>query len=205
MMLNLNPKVRAILQQNFGWFIIAALFFFIGIVSAILFMENEQFFIGELTEGQYEALQEMAEIVFSGSPLRGITYLLVNNLLASLMVMLLGVIIGIPTLLGLFTNGVLLGSVGAVLAQEGIPVFSFVLMGIMPHGIFELPAFFLSAAFGLKVGFHLIFPLPGKKRGESLVTIWREYWSVFPLILKFLVLAAALEVLVTPHLLNLIL
>ena len=201
----INAKVRAILQENLGWSIIAALFFGIGIVTAVLFIGNDQLFLGELTEGQHKALQEIAEIVFGGSPLRGIIYLLINNLVASLTVMLLGVIMGIPTLLGLFSNGALLGGVMAALASEGIPVFPFILLGIVPHGIFELPAFFISAAFGLKVGYHLIFPLPGKKRGESLVTIWREYWSVFPLILKLLVLAAILEVLVTPHLLNLIL
>jgi len=199
-----NAKVRGILNENLNWSIIAAIFFGVGIITAILFVGNDQLFLGELTESQYQALQEMAEIVFAGSPLRGILFLLVNNLLASLMVMLLGVIMGVPTLLGLFSNGALLGSVVAVLASEGIPVFPFILLGIVPHGIFELPAFILSAAFGLKVGFHLVFPLPGKKRGESLVTIWREYWSVFPLILKLLVLAAILEVLVTPHLLNLI-
>ena len=200
-----NPKVRNILEQNLNWFIIAALFFCIGTITAVLFVGNEQLFVGDLTESQYKALQDMAEIVFGGSPLQGIMFLLVNNLLASLMVMLLGVIMGIPTLLGLFSNGALLGSVAASLANEGVPVFSFMLLGVVPHGIFELPAFFISAAFGLKVGFHLIFPLPGKKRGESLVTIWREYWSVFPLILKLLVLAAIIEVLVTPLLLQQIL
>ncbi len=201
----INAKVKAILQENLGWSIIAALFFGIGIVTAVLFFGNEELFLGELTEGQHKALQEIAEIVFGGSPLRGILYLLLNNLVASLMVMLLGVILGIPPLLGLFSNGALLGSVMTALAGEGVSVFPFILLGIVPHGIFELPAFIISAAFGLKVGYHLIFPLPGKKRGESLVTIWREYWSVFPLILKLLIFAAILEVLVTPHLLNLIL
>ena len=201
----LNLKSRDILQQNLSWFIIATLFFCVGIVTAVLFMGNEQFFMGELTESQYEALQEMAEIVFGGSPLQGILYLLINNLLASLMVMFLGVIVGIPTLLGLFSNGALLGSVMAALANEGVSVFPFILRGIVPHGIFELPAFIISAGFGLKVGYHLVFPLPGKKRGESLVTTWREYWSVFPLILKLLVLAAILEVMVTPLLLKQIL
>ncbi len=201
----INAKVRAILKEDLGWFIIAALFFGMGIVTAVLFFGNEELFLGELTEGQHKALQEIAEIVFGGSPLRGIIYLLINNLVASLTVMLLGVILGIPPLLGLFSNGALLGSVMAALAGEGVSVFPFILLGIVPHGIFELPAFIISAAFGLKLGYHLIFPLPGKKRGESLVTIWRDYWSVFPLILKLLVLAAFLEVLVTPHLLNLIL
>ena len=90
----------------------------------------------------------------------------------------------------------------ATLAGEGISILSFTVLGILPHGIFEIPAFIISAAFGLKLGYHLIFPLTGKKRGESLVTIWREYWSVFPLIMNLLILAAIVEVLVTPYFLQ---
>ncbi|MEW5921797.1 MAG: stage II sporulation protein M [Bacillota bacterium] len=197
----LNPRVRAILQQNLNWIVIAAFFFGVGIAAAVLFIGNEKLFLGDLTASQHKMLEELAELVFGGSPLRGILFLLINNLMASLQMMLLGVIMGIPPLLGLFTNGALLGSV-ASLSAERFPVISFILLGILPHGIFELPAFIISAAFGLKVGFHLIFPLSGKKRGESLVTIWREYWSVFPLILNLLILAAIFEVLVTPLFLN---
>ena len=200
----INPKVRNIIWQNVNWSIIAVFFFFTGIVTTLLFFGNEQLFLHELTETQHQALQQMAEIVFEGSPLRGALFLFANNLLASVSMMFFGIILGIPTLLGLFTNGVILGSVSVALAAEGIPVLSFVLLGILPHGIFELSAFFISAAFGLKLGFHLVFPLPGKKRGESLLTVWREYWSVFPLVLKLLFLAAFLEVLVTPFLLQLI-
>lgn len=201
----INPGTRHILSQNLNWSIIATIFFCIGILASVLFISNEQLFLGEITESQHQALEQMAEIIFGGSPLRGIIFLFANNLLASFSVMVLGIILGIPTLMGLFSNGILLGSVPVLLAGEGLPIIPVIILGIMPHGIFELPAFIISAAFGLKVGFHLIFPLPGKKRGESLMTIWREYWSVFPLILKLLILAAVLEVLVTPYLLQMIL
>lgn len=200
----INPRARELIRQNLSWSAIAIFFFVAGIVMAHLLLGNEDFFLGELTENQHQALSELAEIVFGGSPLRGALFLFANNLLASLSVMFLGIILGIPTLLGLFSNGVLLGSVSVALAAEGIPVLPFLVLGILPHGIFELPAFFISAAFGLKLGFHLVFPLPGKRRGESLVTILREYWSLFPLVIKLLIIAAFLEVIVTPFLLQMI-
>ncbi len=196
-----SSNTRTILQQNISWFVIAAIFFVTGIAAAILFMGNERIFLGDLTAGQKKMLEDLAELVFGGSPLRGITLLLINNLLASLQMMLLGAILGIPPLLGLFVNGALLGSV-VVLAAEKFQLLHFILLGILPHGIFELPAFIISAAFGLKVGFHLVFPLHGKKRGESLVTIWREYWSVFPLVLNLLIVAAIFEVMITPFFLK---
>ena len=95
-------------------------------------------------------------------------------------------LLGIPSLFGLFFNGALLGSLLVTLGLENQPVFVFIALGILPHGVFELPAFFISAAFGLKLGFHLIFPLPQKKRGESISLIWKEYWSLFPLVLTCL-------------------
>lgn len=145
----------------------------------------------------------MAELILNSPPLAGIILLFLNNLFASTYIVLLGVIIGIPPLLGLFTNGAFLGIVVTNLGLSGMNAFAFFSLGVLPHGIFELTAFFLSAAFGLKLGFHIIFPLPQKKRGESIIFIWKEFWAVFPLILILLAFAAAIEILVTPHLLHL--
>lgn len=149
-------------------------------------------------------MQEMAELIFTSPPVIGIAILFFNNLLSSLYVVLLGIILGLPSLLGLFTNGAFLGTVMSSLSHEGISALTFVSLGVLPHGIFELPAFFLAAAFGLKLGFHTIFPLPQKKRGESIIFIWKEFWSILPLVLNLLILAAVIEILITPHLLNMV-
>lgn len=198
----INPKAVRTIQQNFNWIIIAIFFFLIGIAVASYAFGNEDFFLTELTETQQHFLQEMAEMIFSGSPLKGIALLFLNNLLSSLQMMLLGIFLGVPPLLGLFSNGALLGALLTGLGHEGIPAFTFVLAGILPHGIFELPAFVISASFGLKMGFHLVFPLPQKKRIESLRIIWREYFSIFPMLAYLLFVAAVIEVVLTPMLIK---
>jgi len=182
----------------------ALLFFGLGIFVSAFALGNEKFFLTELTESQQHFLKEMAEMVFSGSPVRGIILLFINNLLASLQMMLLGVLLGIPPLFGLFTNGALLGSLLIGLGHEGVSALTFMWVGVLPHGIFELPAFLISAAFGLKMGFHLVFPLPQKKRGESLSFIWREFLAVFPLLINLLIIAAVIEVILTPLLVKLL-
>lgn len=197
----LNSENREQLTRNYSWIVMAFFFFMLGILAPALFAEN--FSLVQLIEENMQVIEDMASRVFEGSPLVGILLLFINNLLASLQVMLLGFLIGIPTLLGLFANGALLGHVLLTLGERGMDVWSFLFLGILPHGIFELPAFFISAAFGLKIGFHLLFPLPQKSRKESIGYIWREYWSLFPLVLKLLVLGAVIEVLITPFLLNL--
>ncbi len=200
----IKPETRVILQQNISWLIISLLFFLIGIIIAYTAPRNGFLFFGDVTEGQHQFLQEMARLVFEGSPIRGIAILFFNNLLASLQAMFLGIILGIPTLLGLFTNGALLGYLMKELSLEGVSLLPFISLGILPHGIFELPAFFFSTAFGLKLGFHLVFPLPNKKRGESLKQVLKEYWTILPLVVYLLVIAAVIEVLVTPALLGLV-
>jgi stage II sporulation protein M len=199
----INHRVKRILYENLNWIVLSLLFFIFGIVASLLVFGDGNNFILELTESQQQLLEQMAEIIFSGSPLTGIFILFLNNIFASFQTVVFGVILGIPTLLSLFANGAMLGGVAANLGAEGASL-AFLAIGILPHGIFELPAFLTSAAFGLKIGFHLIFPLPQKKRWESLSIIWKEFFAIFPLILLMLITAAIVEVLVTPRLIQLV-
>jgi stage II sporulation protein M len=200
----IKPKTRRIFGHNISWILLAAFFFLFGIISAVIFFGNENLFLTELTAAQKEILGDLAELILGGSLLRGIMLLFLNNLFTSLQMVVLGIFLGIPSLFGLFFNGALLGSLLVTLGRESQPVFAFIALGILPHGVFELPAFFISAAFGLKLGFHLIFPLPQKKRLESLSFIWKEYWGLLPLVAGLLILAAIIEIGLTPLLLKLI-
>lgn len=200
-----KTKITGILLPNLNWLVLTVFFFIMGIISSIFVITEETLFFAELTSGQKELLEEMAKEILEAPPLRGILLIFFNNFLASLSVMFLGIIIGIPPLLGLFGNGALLGYLMAALSSEEIPVFVFVVLGIIPHGIFELPAFFISAAFGLKTGFHLIFPITQKNRRQSIGSIWKEYVALLPLVIFLLLLGAIIEILVTPGLLSLVL
>ena len=193
----IKPAVRKIIVQNLNWIVLAAFFFILGLVTAVFSFKNG-IFINNITDTQYEMLKKIAEMVFEGPAWKGIAILFFNNFFASLQMMLLGVLLSMPPLLGLFANGALLGSLLVELGREGVPLLSFWIAGIMPHGIFELPAFIISAAFGLKAGYHLLFPLPQKKRRESLGIVWKEFFALLPLVISLLVLAAIIEVLLTP-------
>lgn len=193
----IKPAVKQLIIQNLNWIILATIFFILGLVSAAFSFKNEML-MHNITDTQYEMLKKIAEMVFEGPAWKGIAILFFNNFFASLQMMLLGVFLSVPPLLGLFANGALLGSLLAELGREGVPLFTFWAAGILPHGIFELPAFIVSAAFGLKAGYHLLFPLPQKKRRESLGIIWKEFFALFPLIVSLLIIAAIIEVLLTP-------
>lgn len=200
----LKTQIRSIIGQNYNWIFLAAFFFFLGIVFSLFSLGGNQFFLTNLTASQQEILQQMAELIFNSHPLVGVAFLFINNLFASMYVVLLGVILGLPPLLALFTNGAFLGTILASLGHGGISALGFFFLGVLPHGLFELPAFFLAAAFGLKLGYHVIFPLPQKRRGESFIFIWKEFLSILPFVLILLITAAAVEIFITPHLLNLV-
>ena len=83
-----------------------------------------------------------------------LAFILYNNLKTSLLGLLLGILFGIfPMIVGVI-NGYLLGFVfNNVYMANGLKEF----WRILPHGIFELPAFFLSLGLGLRLGYVLFF------------------------------------------------
>lgn len=125
--------------------------------------------------------------------------LLMNNWMAMLLCVVYGFLpfLFLP-LLVLFSNSYLIGAMGAYYEIQGISMKAF-LAGIIPHGIFELPALALAAAMGFILCITIIKKLlhsPGTPpMGELVSDILRTLLlAVFPL----LVAAAAIEATVTP-------
>jgi stage II sporulation protein M len=97
-------------------------------------------------------IRELLEQTKDMSVFELISFIFLNNLQASLIGVIFGIFFGIfPIILSIF-NGYLLGFVvSMVFEQEGF----FSLLSLFPHGIFELPAVFISLGFGLKIGSFL--------------------------------------------------
>jgi stage II sporulation protein M len=118
-----------------------------------------------------------------------------KNFLASIMSVLLGLGMGIMPLIVDTSNGFMLGLVSySVLQKEGLP---YLLAGILPHGIIELPTVLVSIALGFRLGYVLIMAALGERadlRGEIEVAVHFLIRWVMPLLL----LAAAIETFITP-------
>ena len=198
------PAVRVV-RENRGWLVIAAAIF---ILSAVFFYRSVSVGgepMGQLTEAQLEQLWELVRVIMEASPLFAVMLVFVNNLITVAQMLLLGVLAGISPLLTISLNGAVVGITLSLAAGEGVPLLPLLVLGILPHGIFELFAFFLCGALGLKFGYHCVAsPLPGKNRLQSFRYIWKEALSVLPLVVVLLLVAALVEILVTPHLLGLI-
>jgi len=98
------------------------------------------------------------------------------------------------------------GLVGGVLGAAQLVGFSpliVFLVGVLPHGIFELTAVVISTAAMLRVGALLVTPQPDKSLGETLLLSLADWFKVFlGLIIPLLAVAAVIEVYVTPLLIK---
>jgi stage II sporulation protein M len=95
----------------------------------------------------------------------------INNLVKSVMAMYLGIVAAIVPVVMLVANGMILGFLFGGYADHGENVWLLVVKGILPHGILELPAFFLACAFGIRMGITLLKGIYGSLLGKT------EPWS----------------------------
>ncbi len=128
------------------------------------------------------------------------TFFVVQNTPPFLVSILGAFTLGALTVLVMFVNGFLVGNVAfAVGAAVGV---DFIVVGLLPHGIFELPALFVAAG----VGFRLLHRLGGRLLGSRETALDRAYLRRTGSLILFawllLVVAAFVEAYLTPTLLE---
>jgi uncharacterized membrane protein SpoIIM required for sporulation len=118
--------------------------------------------------------------------------------------------IGIASLLGVFTFGVLgvillmvpiglIGFFAGNLSLAGFNTGLYLVALVAPHGVLEIPAAILAGAAILHLGMSLVSPPSGESLGERWLTALAEWCRIaLGLVVPLLAAAAALEVFVTP-------
>ena len=127
-----------------------------------------------------------------------------NNLRATLATMLYGFIpfLYLPAL-SLGVNAIVLGVMAAYYTHNGISLLVF-LSGILPHGIFEIPALLLSMAGGLCLCKNINTYIRKNEKGV-MKPLLLNLLRVACLLLPLLAVAAVLEAYVTPLVMSLFL
>ncbi|NHN35179.1 stage II sporulation protein M [Paenibacillus agricola] len=130
------------------YFIASTLVFVVGLILGAGFSDSFQVFI----ESQLKGLEQLTQsIANKPNPQWSIFWLIFwNNIVKTLLIIALGAFFGVLPLFFLLANGMLLGYIGAVSTQKESLLF--VIKGIAPHGIIEIPAIIIAAAFGLRLG-----------------------------------------------------
>jgi uncharacterized membrane protein SpoIIM required for sporulation len=117
-----------------------------------------------------------------------------NSLIAALM-LISGILIGIPTLFLLFQIAIETGVVGAMMVTHGKGGEFFAL--ILPHGMLELSSVFLAGAAGLRLGWSVIDP-GHRPRSQALAEEGRALITVALGMTATLLVSGSLEAFVTP-------
>ncbi|GAB7015711.1 stage II sporulation protein M [Methanogenium cariaci] len=122
-----------------------------------------------------------------------------NNTQTSLILFIGGASFGLLTALILSFNGFIIGIVVEFVRQEqGLYV---ILAGILPHGIFEIPALVLAGMFGILLGEELWKELHGN--GDAISAAHRMGKQFLVYVLPLLGIAAIIEGFITPEIIQL--
>ncbi len=182
-------KYRSYIFMSFGVFMIG---FFISFLLTLLNADSAAYFLPkEMLENINWDMKGPDDWNY---PLMS-SAIMVNNITVALKAFVFGIFLGVGTIYILFLNGALLGSLTGLVYTVGNPISYWSL--ILPHGVIELTAIFISGGVGLMLGKSLL--IPGKySRKHSLIYNAKES---IPLLLgsaSMLIIAGIIEGFFTP-------
>ena len=177
------------------WIFIAIFLFGIGLAFGLATPTS----IINLFSEDIAALQELGNTLVHFNVLT-VILILANNASALLLSFALSPIFCLMPILALTVNGWLIAFISAIVIQE--ESLNFVLVGLLPHGIFELPAFILGEAAALSFGAMVIIALFKKERRNLLLPSLKQNLRYLMVALALLVPAAIIEIYITPWLLS---
>ncbi len=156
-----------------------AISFLASAVIGFFFSDNFGFF--------NKIIKEIIEDTKDLSWIKMMWFIFVNNSISSIWGMLLGIFFGIIPIFTSLFNGALLGYVyskASVIEGYGV------IWRLVPHGIFELPAVFISLALGIKLGSVWM----AKDKKKYFLENIRKCMIVFiTIVLPLLIVAAIIE------------
>lgn len=196
-----------LLKRNKNFILIGVILFIIGSIAGyIVYLNNPG--LGNLEGSSIFSGLEQKISFFQNLNIPGkIIFVFLNNLLVALISIFLGAILGLFPIFIALMNGFVVGIVaGKVLESNGI---GYLLVGLVPHGIFEIPAILISIGLGLKFGYLIVNTivsiLLGKPtKDNEFKLFFRELKPAFKIILILLCIGAFVEILITPLLITII-
>lgn len=159
-------------------------------------------------EGQVAGIADIAEdILSSENPLLTlITFIFINNAVKAVAIVFLGFFLGLLPIIFLWVNGMVLGYLYLDMVVTGGEMTTWqLIVGILPHGIIELPIIVIACAYGLRLGVLVWAAIIGSKRVArgSISQFMKGTPRLVVFIVVSLFVAALIESLITPQLMRL--
>lgn len=179
------------------------LFIVTGIGVYIAMLNNETAVIYFMDQVE-EMFREKGLLGRDLTPAEAAVMLLQNNAAACIALVLTGFIpIFLPTVVIIMLNSAIMGVLFAFIKLNGQAVLPTLLAGILPHGIFEIPAIILSGslAFTISTGIYKKINDPHFPFKKCLAGTGKTFLFVC---IPLLIIAALVEAMITPVLLKMI-
>jgi len=146
-----------------SWILIAIFLFGIGLAIGLAIPS----IVADLMSEEIAALEELGHILAPFSILTA-TFIFAKNASALVISFVLSPILCLAPFLALIVNGGIIGLVSVVVVEE--ESLGFLLAGLLPHGIFELPAFIMGQAAALSLGTMALILILKKESRTTLVS-----------------------------------
>lgn len=117
--------------------------------------------------------------------------ILLHNVVATIFLLISGLIVGIIPTLAIGVNGFVLGVVYRQTAE--LIGYSKAALKVLPHGVFELPALLLAASYGLWLGVTVVRRIRGRESTPIRFHIEHSFRRYFAIVFPLLIIAAAIE------------
>ncbi|TPG70489.1 stage II sporulation protein M [Brevibacillus laterosporus] len=190
------------------YFGIALLILLVGVIIGMLNSTS----LNSVLQQMIEQVKEISkEIQLENNVFTTIRVIFMNNLMAAIMMLGMGIFFAIFPVWGLFMNGAVLGYILTTPNAKGLSTWEMLVYGILPHGIIEIAAILLAAGLGIRFGvlsFHSVGALFVPQKRDRIKRDWgdslRILWKAFILIVVMLLVAAIIESVITPQLLQLL-
>ena len=199
------PDYRQLLRLNWAWIAAAGAIFLLGCLvgfTSARVAPERTLEVAEPVLSQLETLA--AQVLATDSPLVRSGLIFANNARASVLTLLLGAGFGLVPLGVLLANGSIIGlligfGTGTPLPElAGLPRDPlFFAAALLPHGIIELPAVLVIAAWSLKLGLAPWLPSAAGARVAVWRTTARESLQILVPVIVLLLVAAVIEANVT--------
>jgi len=190
-------EIKEYIKSLKNYILFSSFVFLFAVLIGYLFAQN-------FPEETQQIIEELKSF-FSGSEemtnWQMFLFIFENNVIKLFTVILLGIFAGLIPLLSLWGNGMILGIFAQIVSNE--LSWSFLALGILPHGIIEIPVLILSAAIGIRIGKLAIWRIFGRHRNfRKEFTKAIKFYIV--VLVPLLFIAALIEAFITPVLLGIL-
>lgn len=183
--------------MNYKWWILISIFLFgFGIILGLF----KPISIASLPAEDINDLVELADFLATLPSWAVFIIILFKNVTALIISFIFSPFLCLVPVLALILNGWIIGFVSTTVLQE--ESLGYLLGGLLPHGVFEIPALIIGEAVALSFGTSLIVALFDKEKRKQLLPHFRQNLKYLGVAVTLLLAAAIIEAFITPLVLD---